>query len=183
MNNLQRIDRTTWLALGGVAAGWFAMNMFVASFGPAVHAIHFYEMPAAVRDPLWLLWGSGEVRLSSIAFALVCLMVIAAPTLPYLGYRQVPWLLSSAPLLLMVLCSIVLYVKASSARIEAPQSMGAVGGFVARLANSAASWSGDVVARHVAIGAGCYLSFLASAVLAVRGITARREADSFANMA
>jgi hypothetical protein len=172
-------DNTTWVAIACVLGGWFGMSTLVATFGPLQHAVRFYELPAAIKDPRWLLSGVGPApSLSSIVFGIVCLIVIAAPLLPRLGYSysraHIRWLTSSAPLLLMLLCGITLYVKSSSVHIEA-ESMGRLGGYVARWANGAIGWTGDVVARHIAVGAGGYLSFIASGFLAVKGITDRRR--------
>jgi hypothetical protein len=86
--------------------------------------------------------------------------------------------MSSAPLLLMVLCGVTLYVKSSTAHIEAMDSLGRVGDYLARFANGATRWGGDVVARHIAIGAGSYASFIASGFLAVKGVLSGRPALS-----
>jgi hypothetical protein len=69
----------------------------------------------------------------------------------------------------------VLYVKSSATQIEATDSLGRIGGYLARWANGATHWTGDVVARHIAIGAGGYLAFLASGFLAVRGVIRPRQ--------
>jgi hypothetical protein len=82
--------------------------------------------------------------------------------------------MSCAPVLLMLLCGITLYVKSSSAHIEATDSIGRIGGYVAHWANGATAWTGDVVARHIRVGAGGYLAFIASGFLAVKGIRDQR---------
>jgi hypothetical protein len=75
----------------------------------------------------------------------------------------------------MLLCGIVLYVKSSTTQIEATDSLGRIGGYIAKWANGATQWTGDVVARHIAISAGGYLSFAASGFLAVRGVVKPRQ--------
>jgi hypothetical protein len=167
---MHKIDGTTWAALICVAIGWFWMNTLVATFGPIQHVAHFYDLAAILKDPIRLLTGVGDARsLGTAVFSIVCLMVLAAPLLPRLGYPHMPRLLGAAPLLLMLLCSTVLYVKSSSAHIEA-DSMGRIGGYLARWANGASAWTGDVVARHISVGPGGYLSFIASGVLAAKGL-------------
>jgi hypothetical protein len=42
-------------------------------------------------------------------------------------------------------------------------------GDLARWANGASVWTGDVIARHISVGAGGYLSFIASGLLAAKG--------------
>ena len=171
-----KIDSPTWIALACVLLGWFGLNTLIATFGPIEHTVRFYDLPVVMNDPRWLLTGAQDAfPLSRVVFGLVCLVSLTAPLLPRLGFPRVPHLLSAAPFLLMLLCGIVLYVKSSSTHIEANAGLGRLSGYLAKWANGATSWSGDVVARHIAIGAGGYLSFLASGFLAVRGVVRPRQ--------
>jgi hypothetical protein len=171
-----KIDAISWIAVGCLALGWFWLDTLTATFGPIQHAVHFYDLPVVMYDPRWLMSGVRDAYpLARVVFGLVCLVVITAPLLPRSSFPHVPYLLNAAPLLLMLLCGIVLYVKTSSAQIEATDSLGRIGGYIAKWANGAASWTGDVVARHIAIGAGGYLSFLASGFLAIRGVIRPRQ--------
>jgi hypothetical protein len=52
--------------------------------------------------------------------------------------------------------------------------VGKVGEYIARWTNDATSWTGDVVSRHISIGLGGYLAFIASVWLAVKGALERR---------
>jgi hypothetical protein len=166
-----RIDGATGIAVAGIVIGWFALNTLAATFGPLQHVAHFYDMPVILRDPKRLLTGVEDIgTLSKLAFGAVCVAAVIAPVLPRLGYPRVPQLLSAAPFLLMLVCGIVLYVRSSTAHIEAPETLGRIGGLIARWANGAMAWSGDVVARHITVGPGGYLSFIASAFLAARGV-------------
>jgi hypothetical protein len=166
-----KIDSLTWIALVCVLLGWFGLNTLVATFGPVVHVVHFYDLPVVMRDPRWLVVGvSDEFTLSRLVFGFACLITVTAPLLPRLGFPRVPYLLGAAPLLLMLLCSIVLYVKSSSAHVDATASLGKWGGYLAKWTNGATNWSGDVVASHISVGAGGYLSFFASGFLAIRGV-------------
>jgi hypothetical protein len=49
----------------------------------------------------------------------------------------VPYLLSAAPFLLMLLCGIVLYVKSLSTQIDATAGLGRIGGYRAKSRDSA----------------------------------------------
>ncbi|HEY6482445.1 MAG TPA: hypothetical protein VIY54_02860 [Steroidobacteraceae bacterium] len=172
---LRRIDGLTWTATAALAVGWFWLDALVATFGPVHHAAHFYDFPLVIQDPKWLITGLGGAHgAGTLLFGLLCVAAIAAPLLPRLGYRRAAWLSASAPLLLMLLCSILLYVRASSVHIESA-TLGRVGDYLARLANGTVTWAGDVVARHIAIGAGGYLAFLASLWLTLRGTFGARE--------
>jgi hypothetical protein len=171
-----KIDSLTWVAVGCVVLGWFWLDTLAASFGPVHNTVRFYDLPVVMHDPRWLLSGVRDAYLlARVTFGLVCLVVITAPLLPRLGFPHVPCLLSSAPFLLMLLCGIVLYVKSSSTQIAATDSLGRIGGYLAKWANGATNWTGDVVARHIAIGGGGYLAFGASGFLAVRGVLRPRQ--------
>ena len=175
-----RIDGATGIAVACLVIGWFGLNTLVATFGPIQHIAHFYDLPVIMKDPRRLLTGVGDLDiLVRMVFGLVCVAVALAPFAAQLAKVRTPSLFSSAPLLLMLVCGIVLYVRSSTAHIEAPESMGRIGALVSRWANGAMSWSGDVVARHIALGAGGYVSFAASIYLAVKGaMPPRRTTDT-----
>ena len=171
-----KIDSPTWIALGCVLLGWFGLNTLVATFGPVVHVAHFYDLPVVMQDPRWLLTGVEDTfPLARLAFGFVCVVAATAPLLPRLGSPRAPYLLSAAPFLLMLLCGVVLYVKSSATHVDAGPSLGTWGGYLAKWANQASNLGTDVVARHMVIGAGGYLAFLASGFLAIRGIVRPRQ--------
>src|ERR1700753_2209073 len=106
-----KIDAITWAAIACIVLGWFWLDTLTATFGPIQHSVHFYDLPVVMHDPRWLLTGVGNAfLLARVVFGLLCLVVITAPLRPRLGFPRVPYLLSSSPLLLMLLCGIVLYV-------------------------------------------------------------------------
>ncbi len=162
-----------------IVVGWFGLDTLIATFGPVRHSAHFYDLPAILLDPRRLLFGP-DVGFSagSFAFGLLSLAMIVLSVLPRLGVPRARWLLILAPLLWMTLCGIVLYVKASSAHISAPEQMGRMGGYLASWANGAMRWTGDVAARHITIGPGAYLAFAASCWLALKGASGLRESDT-----
>jgi hypothetical protein len=181
--SLGRIEAPIWIAMAGTALGWFALDSLVASFGVIRHTAHFYDFPAAIVDPLWLLRGfSGAHTLATVVFAIVCLAFIAAPALARTRVQWRPWGLF-APLTLMLLCSIAFYIRASSTHIEPNPDLGRLGGWISHLANGAMAWSGDVVARHVSIGSGGYLSLIASGWLAWQGIRELRTSRGDSQLA
>lgn len=158
-----------------IAVGWFGLDTLVATFGPMRHPAHFYDLPAVMLDPRRLLFGPTEpLSTGTFVFGLLCLAVIALPVLPRLGFSPARWLLVTAPLLWMVLCGTVLYVKASSAHMTAPERMGRLGGYLASWANGAMDWTGDVVARHITLGPGAYLALIGAAWLAFKGASELR---------
>jgi hypothetical protein len=182
---LRQVDRATWSATLCVVVGWFFMATLVTTFGPVRHAYHFFDLLTVMRDPTWLLHGMGSSHpLEAIAFGLVNLAVIALPLAPYVHHTRSTWLLCAAPLALMLLCGIVLYARTSGPYVEATGSGGALGDYIARLGNSVALRAAASISRHISLGMGAYLSFIASVFLAVKGAREfRARADVLASPA
>jgi hypothetical protein len=167
---LRQVERETWLALICILVGWFFMATLVTTFGPVRQAYHFFDLLTIMRDPTWLLHGMGSSHpLESIAFGLVNIAVLALPIVPFALKTRSSWLLAAAPLTLMLLCGIELYVKTSGPYIQATGG-GALGDYIARMGNAAAMRAGTAISKHISVGLGAYLSLLASGYLAFRGL-------------
>jgi hypothetical protein len=168
---MRRIDIPTWIALACLLLGWFSLNTVVATLGPIQHGARFFDLAVAMRNPGALFTGvAGDRSVGTVIFGAFCLGIAALPLYARLATVRYPRLLSCAPLLLILLCCIVLYVKASTTHLQATGSMGRVGDYLARWYNSASDWAGDLAVRHIAIGLGGYLSFYASIWLALAGL-------------
>jgi hypothetical protein len=102
---LRQVDRQTWIALIGVAVGWFFLATVVTTLGSLKQKYHFFDMLTVMLNPAWLLYGMGSSRpLESVAFGLLNLAVLLAPLVPFIVKKRGAWLLSVAPLALMMLC-------------------------------------------------------------------------------
>ncbi|HEY0340746.1 MAG TPA: hypothetical protein VGC34_08080, partial [Steroidobacteraceae bacterium] len=102
---LRQVDRQTWIALICVIVGWFFLATVVTTVGPLKQKYHFFDMLTVMLNPAWLLYGMGSSHpLESVAFGLLDVAMLVLPLGPFLVKKRSAWLLSVAPLLLMLLC-------------------------------------------------------------------------------
>jgi hypothetical protein len=168
---LRQIDRQTWVAMIALIVGWFFMSTIVTTLGPIKQEYHFFDMLTVMLNPAWLLYGMGSSHpLEAIAFGLLALAVLLLPIVPFIVKTRSSWLLCLAPLVLMFLCGIELYEKTSGPYFEATARAGSFAQALVRFGNSVAEGTGNMVARHISVGLGAYLSLLASIFLAVKGL-------------
>src|ERR1700761_3203701 len=101
---LKRVDRQTWIAVLCLIVGWFFMATVVTTFGPMKQKYHFFDMLTVMLNPSWLLYGMGSSHpLEAILFGLLDLAVLVLPLVPFIVKKRSAWLLSMAPLILMLL--------------------------------------------------------------------------------
>ena len=70
----------------------------------------------------------------------------------------------------MVVCGTLLFSRTSSEFFAAPSDAASLSAGVIRFANHLARQGSALVSRHVSIGAGGYLAFTASVILAAQGM-------------
>jgi hypothetical protein len=70
----------------------------------------------------------------------------------------------------MLICGVLLYSRTSSEFFGTPSDASGVGGDLIRFTSKFARQGTGLVARHISIGVGGYLAFVASVVLALRGL-------------
>jgi hypothetical protein len=168
--------RRDWIAVacvGCIALGWFAMDSLEVSFGRLSQGTRFYELLAVLHRPVVLLLGAGDGSTWQVAgFTLLCLAALAAALAPQfapaLAGQRSGTLAGLLPLALMVLMAAALYH--SGVHLEALAPPDSVRTNLLRLAQNALQRAQDVMARHVAVGPGAYLSLPASLLLALRSL-------------
>jgi hypothetical protein len=174
---LRQVDRQTWIALVCLVVGWFFLSTVVTTLGPLKQKYHFFDMLTVMLNPAWLLYGMGSSHpLEAVAFGLLDLAVLVLPLVPFIVKKRSAWLLSVAPLALMLLCGVELYERTAGPYFEATQRAGSIAQALVRFGNSVAQGTGNAVARHISVGLGAYLALLASGFLAWRGLRAFRAA-------
>ena len=166
---ITRLDLSTHLAMVCVLFGWFFMNTLVVSLGSLEHGVRFFDISAVIGDPTRLFFGVDSPA-QRILFGLLCILCILAPVAPQLSTRRPVWLLSTAPLALIVLCGLLLYSRTSGEFFAAANDANSMSGHLVNFANDIARRGSNLVARHLSIGAGGYLALIGSVVLAVQGV-------------
>lgn len=174
-----RITAATWVALAALAISWFWLPVLTSRFGPVEHVTHFYDLGTVLLNPGWLVHGIARWHtLQALAFGALSAAILIAPLAAHrLGTRSAG-LLYLLPLAFMLLCAAVLYARTSGPYVTASPETGAVGAFLARLADQAIGKAADTIARHISISVGGYLSFLAAAYLAFKGFKGYTARDS-----
>jgi hypothetical protein len=183
----RHLDPIVAAAVACVVAGWFWMNICVTSVGRLQLGFRFYDMWQLIERPALLLTGLGDGYSGKrIGFGALCLLVALAPLSVYFrpaggrpsrfGPSMSTWMASLAPLALMVLCGALLYYRTSPDYFAADPRAGDLGREFIRFANQVAGKVVGGIARHVAPGAGAYVSLVASLVIAARGWQTRSAA-------
>ena len=176
MHAFLELDASSKLALIIVAMGWFFMNTLVASLGSFLHGVRFFDMSAIIGDPTRLFFGV-NAPFHRIFFGLICLACLVAPLAPHLVAAPTPlekrkslWLCYAVPLVLMVVCGVLLYIRTSGDFFADPGDPNSMSGSLMHFANGLMRRGSDMVSRHISVGAGAYLALLGSSVLASQGV-------------
>lgn len=168
----RQIDGVSWFAMLAIFIGWFFLDTLVVGFGALRHGVRFFDISAAIADPTRIFFGV-DGYLQRIFFGLVCFACLLAPLLPHWRMSRMAWVAYLAPLALMILCGALLYSKTASEFFPAagdasPFGPNRLGRSVVGLANDLIRQGSDVVSRHIVVGAGAYLAFAGSVLLAVQ---------------
>jgi hypothetical protein len=165
------VDSVVLIAVFCLLLGWFFMNTLVTEVGSLRLTFRFYDMLSLAGNPARIITGIPEGHgLESFFFGLVCLAAASASFAPYLSRRREAWLASVIPLALMIACGLWLYLKSSQDVIADTDRYGQLGSQVIQFANQLTNRLGAVVAKRVSVGMGGYVAFVASALLALRGV-------------
>jgi hypothetical protein len=174
---VRQVDRHTWIALLGLIVGWFFLATVVTTLGPVQQKYHFFDMLTVMLNPAWLLYGMGSSHpFEAVVFGLLDVGVLVLPLVPYVVRTRSSWLLSTVPLLLMLLCGVELYRRTSGPYFAATERGGSWTHALVHFGNSVAEGIGNTAARHISVGLGAYLALLATMFLAIRGLRAFRAA-------
>lgn len=174
---LRQVDRLTWIALVCLAVGWFFLATLVTAIGSVKQKYHFFDMLTVMLNPAWLLYGLGSSHpLESVAFGLLDLVILVLPIVPFIVRKRSAWLLSTAPLVLMLLSSYALYERTSGPYFATTERAGRWAHALVNFGNVVAQGVGDAAARHISVGLGGYLALLAALFLAVKGLRTFRAA-------
>ena len=174
---LRQVDRQTWIALICLIVGWFFLATVVTTLGPVKQKYHFFDMLTVMLNPAWLLYGMGSSHpLESVAFGLLDLVVLILPIVPFVVRKRSAWLLSMAPLALMLLSGYALYKRTAGPYFAATERGGRWAHALVNFGNAVAEGVGDAAARHISVGLGACLALLAALFLAVKGLRTFRAA-------
>lgn len=168
LHAVMSLDNVSKLALVCVLFGWFFMKTLVVTLGSLSHGVRFFDMSAVIADPTRLFFDL-DTPLHRFLFGLVCILCLAAPVAPHLSPKPAARWGNWAPLTLIAVAGLLLYWRSAGEFVAQPVDPKSLSATLARFANDLARHGGDMVARHVSVGAGGYLALIGAVVLAVQG--------------
>jgi len=168
----RRPDWTVLVAAVLVGCSWFLMNSLTTDLGFLQIQFRFYNVLTLMHAPRVILTGAGGngAHSDAMLFGTVCLLALLTALAPLVSQRRIAWLGCVAPLALMAIVGVVLYLKLSQEMFTDSGSYGDTGSEIIHFANSLADRVGSAVTRQVHVGAGGYLALAATIVLAVKGL-------------
>jgi hypothetical protein len=164
-----QIEAPGKIAIAAIFLCWFLLDTLVVTLGSLQHGVRFYDMSALIADPSRMFFGF-QGWAHRAAFGLLCIVCLAAPILPHFRQGRMLWLVYLAPLALMGVCGALLVWRTSGQFIAAPSDASGIGGNLVQFANGLVHHGSTLISRHISIGVAGYLAFVASLVLALRGI-------------
>jgi hypothetical protein len=161
-----------WACLAAVFVGWFPCDTLTMTVGALRLHFHFFDLASVIARPSRLVVGVNRGDALTLPFGVLCLAAIAAPLAPsYLRHRLARFG-PCVPLCLMLACGVILYGVTSGDTFTAAPGTGSIANALIRFGNTLAGHASAVVARHITIGLGVWMSLPAAVYLArgaVRG--------------
>ena len=168
-----RFGVPTMLAMAALVAGWFVLNTIAiqmsAQFGMG---LTFWKILGMINSPAGLLMGldGGSGGGSSGIYGVMCIVALVAPLAPQFWKDKRAHLGGLLPLAFMLVIALMIYLGINDGLKQAQGVAGFMGGNNAsRMAEDVSSMMLREAMRAISIGAGGYLSLLASLYLAGRG--------------
>jgi hypothetical protein len=163
------MEAASKIAIVCIFLSWFFLETLLVTLGSLQHGVRFIELSAVIADPSRIFFGFRGWG-HRVAFGIVCLACLAGPILPHIRRGRALWFTYIGPLALMGICAALLFWRTSGQFIAAPTDTGKLAGSVVQFANDLVHRGSVLMTRHVSIGIGGYLGFVASLVLALRGV-------------
>jgi hypothetical protein len=159
-----------WVCLAAVFVGWFPCDALSTTVGALRLHFHFFDLAAVIARPSRLVTGVNRGDVLTLPFGVLCLAAIAAPLAPrYLRHRLARFG-PCVPLCLMLACGVILYCVTSGDTFTAAPGAGSIANALTRFGNTLAGHASAVVARHITIGLGVWISLPATVYLARYGL-------------
>lgn len=168
-----------WVAMAPlilILVGWFALDTLIMRVGPVEMRFHFYELAAIIDEPTRLLTGHNVTgTFLTISFSMTCLVTLAVALAPRFARGRIVRLAPCAPLALMLTCGAILFQETNHLTFAAAHDASDVTHALVNLANVLFHQPASIATRHIAIGAGAWLSGAAALYLAVTPLRKQRH--------
>jgi|SRR5450755_3994627 len=147
-----------------IFVGWFTLDTLRTNLIAFDLDFHFYDMAAVIASPRRLQLGVGDnASIITVPFAILCLGLVLAPALVPGRFVTAARM---APLVLMLICGAFLYHMAQQDLFVAANHSNDLTTSLVQLANAVTRRGGDLLARHIGIGAGAWVGGAGALLLA-----------------
>jgi hypothetical protein len=155
-----------WVCLAVVFVGWFPCDTLSTTVGALRLHFHFFDLASVIARPSRLVTGVNRGDALTLPFGVLCLAAIAAPLAPRYVRHRLAQFGPCVPLCLMLACGVILYGVTSGDTFTAGPEPGSLTNALARFGNTLVGHASAVVARHITIGLGVWMSLPAAVYLA-----------------
>jgi hypothetical protein len=167
-----RFGVPTLAAMAALLVGWFFLNTVAIQISSAYGVgLSFWKILAVLNSPAGLMASLGGMGSGGGgAYSFMCIVALIAPLAPQVWKDKRAHLGGVVPLAFMLLVAVMIYLGISDSLKQAQGMANAFGGAqAARMADNVGGEMLREALRAISIGAGGYLSLLASLYLAGRG--------------
>jgi hypothetical protein len=166
-----RFGVPTLAAMAALLVGWFFLNTVAIQVSSEYGmGLSFWKILAVVNSPAGLMASLGGVGGGSGIYGFLCIVALIAPLAPQVWKDKRAHLGGLVPLVFMLLVAVMVYLGISDGMKQAQGMASAMGGAqAARMLDDVGGEMLRQAMRAISIGAGGYLSLIASLYLAGRG--------------
>ncbi len=166
-----RFGMPTLVAMAVLLVGWFFLNTVAIQVSSQYSVgMSFWKLLGVLNSPNGLINGLNGSGASSGLYGFMCVVALLAPLAPQVWKDKRAHLGGLLPLAFMLLIALMVYLGINDSLKQAQGAASFLGGEqAARMAESVGSMMLREAMRAISVGAGAYLSLLASLFLASRG--------------
>ncbi|WP_027865664.1 hypothetical protein [Massilia alkalitolerans] len=165
-----RFGLPTLVAMAVLLVGWFFLNTIAVQVSSQYSVgMSFWKLLGVLNSPNGLINGLNGANAGSGIYGFMCVVALLAPLAPQVWNDKRAHLGGLLPLAFMLIVALMAYLGVNDSLKQAQGAASFFGGEqAARMAESVSSMMLREAMRAISIGAGAYLSLLASLYLASR---------------
>jgi hypothetical protein len=147
-----------WACLAAVFVGWFPCDILSTTVGALRLHFNFFNLASLIAQPTRLITGLNRGDVLTIPFGVLCLAALAATLAPRLSTHPIARFGPCVPLALMLVCFAIFYAVTSGDTFVADPNAGHLSTAITHFGNVLANHASAMVASHISVGLGVWLS-------------------------
>jgi hypothetical protein len=157
-NRLSDLPWPFWLSLAAVLVGWFPCDTLTTTVGALQLHFHFFDLASVIARPARIVAGVNRGDALTIPFGLLCTAALAATLAAAFSTHRIARLGPCAPLALMLVTGVALYLVTSGDTFTTAPDAGRVTAALTHFGNLLVNRASNVVASRISVGLGVWLS-------------------------